>query len=134
MKFRFNYAEGASQENRPGEQRFSGRIKQLNFGLHGEVNGGILDSGDFIHLKPKGARAVDLAIGMNVEGQGTTKAMADGHLVIEVREVNGVSIENLKLEHHAQEGPVIICAAAAQRLNWRKTVVLIHNLFQGPSV
>ncbi len=91
---RLRGADNASNEDHQGERTFSGRIKTLNFALHGEVNGGILDSGDFIHLKPKGARAVELAIGMNVEGRGHAKAMPGGHLVIDAEEVNGITIEN----------------------------------------
>jgi hypothetical protein len=42
-------AEGGDKH---GSRRFSGSIVRLNYALHGEVNGGILDSGDFLHLKP----------------------------------------------------------------------------------
>jgi hypothetical protein len=50
--------------------KFSGQIERLNYALHGEINGGILDSGDFLHLKPEGARAVGLKAGMEVKGRG----------------------------------------------------------------
>jgi hypothetical protein len=71
---------------------FSGRIERLNYALHGEVNGGILESGDFLHLKPEGARAVGLAVGMAIEARGTTKPMPGGRFVIEADEVNGTVI------------------------------------------
>ena len=71
---------------------FSGRIERLNYALHGEVNGGILESGDFLHLKPEGARAVGLAVGMAVEARGQTKPMPGGRFVIEADEVNGTVI------------------------------------------
>ncbi len=77
-------------------RQFSGRIERLNYALHGEVNGGILDSGDFLHLKPEGARALKLKLGMQVEGHGRTKPMVDGHSVIEAEMVNGVEIEHHK--------------------------------------
>jgi hypothetical protein len=73
-------------------RNFSGRIERLNYALHGEVNGGILESGDFLHLKPEGARAVGLAVGMAVEARGTTKPMPGGRFVIEADEVNGTVI------------------------------------------
>jgi hypothetical protein len=79
-----------------GAPRFTGRIKTLNYALHGEVNGGILDSGDFLHLKPEGARAVALKIGLKVEGHGISKPMVGGHSVIEAEEVNGVAIHRHK--------------------------------------
>lgn len=31
---------------------FAGKVKHLNYALHGEVNGAILDNGDFLHVKP----------------------------------------------------------------------------------
>lgn len=77
-------------------RKFSGRIERLNYALHGEVNGGILDSGDFLHLKPEGARAVGLVEGMAVEGHGSTKPMPDGHFIIEAEEVNGTAIVHHK--------------------------------------
>jgi hypothetical protein len=49
----------AETDHRPPTQ-FSGRIEKLNCALHGEVNGGILESGDFLHLKPEGAQAVSV--------------------------------------------------------------------------
>ncbi|HEV2175461.1 MAG TPA: hypothetical protein VGR71_17930 [Nitrospira sp.] len=76
--------------------RFSGTVERLNYALHGEVNGGILDSGDFLHLKPEGAAALGLKCGMAVEGRGAMKPMVDGHSVIEAEEVNGIAIGHKK--------------------------------------
>jgi hypothetical protein len=73
-------------------RKFSGRIERLNYALHGEVNGGIFESGDFLHLKPEGAQAIGLAVGMVVEARGTTKPMPGGRFVIEADEVNGTVI------------------------------------------
>ena len=75
---------------------FSAIVVGLNYALHGEVNGGILDSGDFLHLRPEGARAVKLKTGMQVEGRGSTRPMVGGHLVIEAEEVNGIAIHRHK--------------------------------------
>lgn len=83
-------------KNGDGVKSFSGQVKALNFALHGEVNGGILDSGDFLHLKPKGAQAIGIKVGMAVKGHGTTKPMVGGRVVIEARDVNGVEIEHGK--------------------------------------
>jgi hypothetical protein len=80
---------------------FSGRIARLNYALHGEVNGGILVSGDFLHLTPEGARALKLKLGMQVQGLGHTKAMIGGHLVIEAEKVNGIEVQRHKANMHA---------------------------------
>jgi hypothetical protein len=69
--------------------RFTGRVAQLNYALHGEVNGGILDCGDFLHLKPEGARAVGLEVGIDVEGLGVRRPMVGNRSVIEAEAVNG---------------------------------------------
>ena len=46
----------AEGDDKHGTGPFVGRIERLNYALHGAVNGGILESGDFLHLKP-GERA-----------------------------------------------------------------------------
>jgi hypothetical protein len=73
--------------------RFSGTVTRLNYALHGEVNGGILDNGDFLHLKPHGAAALAIEVGMKVKGTGVAKPMIGGHRVIEAEEVNGIRLE-----------------------------------------
>jgi hypothetical protein len=83
---------------------FTGKVKHLNYALHGEVNGAILDSGDLLHVKPNGAAALDLKPGMKVTGKGSSKPMFDGHRVIEASEVNGIQLEKKpkpkKKSHH----------------------------------
>ena len=83
-----------------GNGKFKGRIERLNYALHGEVNGGILDTGDFLHLKPEGAQAVGLEIGMKVAGRGVRKPMMGGCSVIEAEEVNGVAIHHKAKKKH----------------------------------
>jgi hypothetical protein len=62
-----------SGQDRDLPRQFSGRIERLNYVLHGEVNGGVLDSGDFLHLKPEAAP---------VEARDRTKPMRGGRFVI----------------------------------------------------
>jgi hypothetical protein len=90
----------AESGGKRGTRRFSDSSVRLNYALHGEVNGGILQSGDFLHLKPEGARAVKLKVGMQVEGRGAAKPMAGGHAVIEAEEVNGIAIHHHKAKKH----------------------------------
>jgi hypothetical protein len=83
---------------------FTGKVKHLNYALHGEANGAILDSGDFLHVKPHAAASLHLKPGMKVKGTGALKPMFDGHHVIEATEVNGVQMEKKpkprKKAHH----------------------------------
>jgi hypothetical protein len=75
------------------EQKIEGVVKYLNYSRHGEVNGAVLDNGNFVHLGPKGAKLVKLTIGEKLRVEGSATTMADGHLVIEdPSEVNGVKI------------------------------------------
>ena len=73
---------------------FSATVKHLNYALHGEVNGAMLDTGDFLHVKPHGAKAIYLRPGMKVIGRGPTRPMMGGGKVIEAEEVNGLKIEH----------------------------------------
>jgi hypothetical protein len=77
-----------------GGSEFSGAVERLNYALHGEVNGGILESGDFLHLKPEGARAAGIKVGLKVKGRGARKPMVGGKSVIEAEEVNGIAIRH----------------------------------------
>jgi hypothetical protein len=54
------------------EWTIDGVVKYLNYTRHGEVNGAILENGNFVHLGPKGAKLVKLAIGekLSVVGYG----------------------------------------------------------------
>ena len=73
-----------------------GVVKRLNHTRHGEVNGGVLDTGDFIHLKPRGARAVQLAVGQTITASGQASAMLfEDYRVIEVEKANGIDLTKL---------------------------------------
>lgn len=89
----------------PSGSRFAGTVVRLNYSLHGEVNGGILDNGNFLHLKPHGAAAVGIQPGMHVKGKGKTKPMTGNHVVIEADEVNGVRIEKPKKKPAKKKKP-----------------------------
>ena len=92
------------EDGRSGNGHFSGKVDRLNYALHGEVNGAILDTGDFLHVKPHGAAALALTVGMKVKGAGPCKPMLGGHRVIEASEVNGIQVDKKpkppKKAHH----------------------------------
>ena len=79
-----------------GGNEFSGRVERLNYARHGEVNGAILDSGEFLHLKPEGARLLKVKTGMKVQGHGDRVLIPGGKSVIEAEEVNGLKIRHGK--------------------------------------
>jgi hypothetical protein len=73
-----------------------GKVKTLNYALHGEVNGAILESGDFIHMKPEGAKAVSLKVGQTLTVEGELRPSSLSNRVIEAFSVNGRSLEHGK--------------------------------------
>jgi hypothetical protein len=72
---------------------FKGKVLRLNFAKHGVPNGVILDTGDFIHLRPRGFNDAGLSIGDDVKASGKAKRMAQGGFVVEAAEINGLIIE-----------------------------------------
>jgi hypothetical protein len=77
-----------------------GRVDRINFAKHGEPNGALLDSGHFVHLKPGGARAIDLKLGQILEVQGRSKPAAHSHYqIIQADVVNGIDLSHGKRRH-----------------------------------
>lgn len=71
----------------------SGKVARLNYARHGEPNGFVLDSGEFIHTRPDGFKALDLKIGDKVVAQGPSRPLVQGKgRVIEAQSVNGTFI------------------------------------------
>jgi hypothetical protein len=73
-----------------------GTVKRINYARHGAANGVVLDSGDFIYLKPEGMKKVELKVGDHVSAEGTAAMMPLGQQVVEAKTVNGTSIAGKK--------------------------------------
>jgi hypothetical protein len=69
-----------------------GVVKRINYTRHGEANGVVLESGDFVHLKPTGMKRVALKVGDHVTAEGPAALMPLGQQVVEAETVNGSSI------------------------------------------
>ena len=79
------------------ESPVEGKVERINFAKHGEPNGAILDSGHFVHLKPSGARLIDLRIGQRLTVEGRSKRRGHGPAqVIEAERVNGIDLTSGK--------------------------------------
>lgn len=85
-------AEKARRVESPNSSPIAGIVTRLNYARHGEPNGVVLDSGNFIHLKPDGMREMQLKIGDRVEAEGDVRQMELGGLVVEATVVNGVQL------------------------------------------
>jgi hypothetical protein len=73
-----------------------GTVKRINYSRHGVANGVVLDSGDFIHLKPEGMKKLDLKVGEQVTAEGTASLMPLGQQVVEATTVNGAALSSKK--------------------------------------
>jgi len=74
-------------------QSFEGVVARLNFARHGEANGVVLDTGDFIHLKPHGMKQAGLNVGDTVKAEGESRPMELGGRVLEATTVNGIRLK-----------------------------------------
>lgn len=59
-----------SVTKRGEDSGIGGRVVQLNYARHGEVNGFHLDDGTFVHLKPEGAKKHRIHVGEMVRAKG----------------------------------------------------------------
>ncbi len=57
---------------------YAGRIVRFNYARHGAPNGFVLDTGDFIHVKPDGFAKLGLKIGDAVSADGDAHFLATG--------------------------------------------------------
>jgi hypothetical protein len=77
-------------EARTSLARVEGIVVRVNYARHGEPNGAVLDVGDFVHLRPEGAKALDLRVGQHLSVDGEAVPAADGRRVVEAHAVNGI--------------------------------------------
>lgn len=84
---------GTKTKNDRSNRIFKGKVERLHYARHGEPNGVILDSGDFIHLKPHGFREARISVGDLVEARGPSRALATGGgSVVEADAINGSTV------------------------------------------
>jgi hypothetical protein len=76
-----------------GQDRVKGIVASIHFAKHGEPNGVILESGEFIHTRPHGMKQLKLRIGSKVVAHGERRMTVLGTSLIEAHEVNRVAIE-----------------------------------------
>ncbi|MCX5662569.1 MAG: hypothetical protein NTW19_23050 [Planctomycetota bacterium] len=77
---------------RPKDVTVEGVVKQLNYSPVGDVNGVLLDNGDFVHLGPEGATLAEVKVGQKISVEGRSHGMALGGNSIEAQSVNGKDI------------------------------------------
>ena len=70
-----------------------GVVAALHFARHGQPNGVVLKSGEFIHLRPPGMAMLGLAPGAKVNAAGSLRMTCLGTRLLEAREVNGIALD-----------------------------------------
>jgi hypothetical protein len=71
----------------------SGVVATIHYAKHGEPNGVILESGEFIHMRPPGMKKLKLDVGSKVVAHGEMWMTVLGTPLIEADEVNRVTLE-----------------------------------------
>jgi hypothetical protein len=71
----------------------SGVVARIHYAKHGEPNGVILESGEFIHTRPPAMKKLKLKVGSKVVVHGELRMTVLGTPLIEAHEVNGRAFE-----------------------------------------
>jgi hypothetical protein len=69
-----------------------GSVAALHYARHGEPNGVVLESGDFVHMRPRGMEKSGLKVGAKVVAKGERRMTVLGTTLLEAREINHVKI------------------------------------------
>ena len=80
----------------PAQKEISGRVKLINYALHGEQNGVVLEGGEFIHLKPPIAKAAQLKVGQEITVTGLVWTQEDGPSIVEPVTLDGQDVDKIK--------------------------------------
>jgi hypothetical protein len=84
----------APKAAKPHAAGYSGKIVRLNYARHGAPNGYVLDTGDFVHVKPEGFEKLGLDVGDQVDADGDAYFLSTGGgWAIEADTVNGRAVK-----------------------------------------
>jgi hypothetical protein len=76
----------------PSHTTIKGTVATLHYARHGEANGVVLDSGEFIHLKPHGMALTGLEVGSRVTAIGEVRDTVLGTPMLQARQVNRIDL------------------------------------------
>jgi hypothetical protein len=71
----------------------SGVVSSIHYAKHGEANGVVLKSGEFIHTRPPGMKKLKLTVGSKVVAYGELRMTVVGTPLFEAHEVNRLTLE-----------------------------------------
>jgi len=96
----FKFASLADAEGKPTRRpeaedehvTIKGVVQFWHYARHGETNGVILETGEFIHLRPRGMAVAGLDIGSQVTATGALRMTVLGTRLLEARRVNQIDL------------------------------------------
>jgi hypothetical protein len=75
-----------------GMTTIDGVVATLHFARHGQPNGVVLETGEFIHLRPHGMAQSLLKVGAAVRAVGDVRMTLLGNRLLDAHEINGIEI------------------------------------------
>lgn len=69
-----------------------GVVAALHYARHGEPNGVVLETGEFIHLRPHGMALVGLGVGSKINAVGEERMTILGTRMLEAQQVNRITL------------------------------------------
>jgi hypothetical protein len=84
---------GKAVKSRGDLHPINGVVATIHYAKHGEPNGVILESGEFIHTRPPGMKKLKLEVGSKVVAVGELRMTVLGTPLIEADEVDRVTLE-----------------------------------------
>jgi hypothetical protein len=81
-----------SSDAETGNATVKGVVAALHFARHGQPNGVILKTGEFIHLRPHGMVKAGLKVGSKVDAVGEVRVTLLGTRLLEARKVNRIDL------------------------------------------
>lgn len=82
--------DGEAPRHTDADADIAGTVVRFNYARHGEANGVVLDTGDFVHTRPDGFARLGLKVGDKVRAEGHAQPLATGEgRVVEAVKVNG---------------------------------------------
>jgi hypothetical protein len=76
----------------PDQSTIKGVVAAWHYTRHGEPNGVVLETGEFIHLRPRGVVAAGLDIGSKLSATGRVRLTVLGTRLLEAHRVNRIDL------------------------------------------
>ena len=77
----------------PTNSSVKGVVASLHYARHGQPNGVVLETGEFIHLRPHGMALLGLGVGAKVTAVGALRMTVLGTPLLEAHQVNRIAID-----------------------------------------